>query len=211
MRRIVRTVRQQVPPLIVEHGLHAAVLGLASAITIGLGPYLAVSEESPVGRIAFAFATSGISLHLLPIAFGLVPLINNVEGLAGPIFLHAYLGTMIPIYFVCWLTLPAALFWRLLLREDSVPHEPDPYVGGMRGPPFAFLMLVWSIAAAFSAFGLAAVYGLVMSGFFHRQGYFHEDAAVEMLIYSALPCAFAPVILLATRRIAQIALRRCRS
>jgi len=207
MKRIVRAVRQQVPPLIIEHGLYVAVLGLMSAIAIALGPYLAVSEESPVGRMAFALATSGISLHLLPIAFGSVLLINNVEGLAGPLFLHVYFAAMLPIYFICWLTLPAALFWRLL-REDSVPHESDPYVGGMRGPPFAFLILVWSIAAAFSAFGLAAVYGLVMAGFFHRQGYFHEDAATEMLIYSALPCAFAPVILMTMRRAVLAAWRR---
>jgi hypothetical protein len=211
MKAVIATIRRQVPPQIIEHGLYAACLGWASTIVAVLGPHLAEALGSPLRHVAFALLAPGTCFNLFPTVIGLRPVVGNIHGIAGPQFTYVYMSLAFPVFFVACLTLPAAAFWWLLLREGATPRNPDPHAGGERTPPFPFLIVVWSIAAAFSAFSLAAVYGLIMARFFHRQGYFHEEAATEMLIYSALPCAFTPVILMIARRSALAAWRRCRA
>jgi len=202
-------VPDRMPPQIIEHGLYAATIGLMSAIIISAGQYLAMPEESALGRIAFALGTAGIGLHLLPIALGLAPLVSNVQGVGGPFFLNAYFLVVLPVGFILWLTLPVAVFGRLLLPY-GVYHQASLAADSTERSHLAFTAFVWSAGGAVSALGLAAFYGLIMARFFHRQGYFHSEAAAEMLIYSALPCAFTPVILMVVRRGIQTAVRRWR-
>jgi hypothetical protein len=210
MKAIVAAVRRRVPAPLIEHGLYAAILGLASHVVLVLERYWEITGGPVVESVVKALWTAGVALRLLPLAVGAAPLIDRGWGDNG-IFVQIVLAAKLMAMFVLWLTLPAAATYRLMQRACVVLRPAGPHAGGGSAPPFALLVLLWSVASSLCALGLAAAYGLIMAGFFHRQGYFHEAEAAEMLWHSALPLAVMPLVLMVLRRLASAAWRRVRS